>query len=169
MSCSTLQVKFFLWWPFGDQLFRFSRQRIFLGPNIYIYINNLSFNNRLRINLGLRMVLFSQNNVSKRHLPFSQGYTVTYNPCQVTSTSFLQVSVFSGCQLGDYFLNQVARTKILVATAPKVVAAWRVAVISQSAFTRQEQVLARIMALFKLILGKRKFLSTCIHVQMALP
>ena len=35
--------------------------------------------------------------------------------------SFLQVAVFSGRQLGDYFLNQVARTKILVVMAPKVV------------------------------------------------
>ena len=77
--------------------------------------------------MGVRRVLFSQNNVSKRHLLFSQVYTVTYNPCRVTSMSFLQVSVFSGCQLGDYFPNQVARTKILVAMAPKVVAAWRVA------------------------------------------
>ena len=41
--------------------------------------------------------------------------------------SFLQVSVFPGRQLGDYFPNHVARTKILVAMAPKVVAAWRVA------------------------------------------
>ena len=39
---------------------------------------------------------------------------------------FPQVSVFSGRQLGDYFPNQVARTKILVTIAPKVVAAWRV-------------------------------------------
>ena len=76
------------------------------------------------------MVLFSQSNVSKRHLLFSQVYTVTYNPCQV--------SVFSGHQLGDYFLNQVAGTNILVAMTPKVVTAWRVAVISQSAFTRRE-------------------------------
>ena len=52
--------------------------------------------------------------------------------------SFLQVSVFSGHQLGDYFLNQVARTKIIVVMAPKVVTAWRVAVISQSVFTRWE-------------------------------
>ena len=36
---------------------------------------------------------------------------------------------FSGCQLGDYLLNQVASNKILVAMAPKVVAAWRVAVL----------------------------------------
>jgi len=81
------------------------------------------------INLGLRMVLFRQNNVSKWHLPYSQVYTVTYNPCRVTSMSFPQVSVFSGCQLGDYFLNQVASTKILFAMVPKVVAAWRVAVL----------------------------------------
>ena len=74
------------------------------------------------------MVLFSQNNVSKRHLPYSQVYTVTYNPCQVTSMSFLQVSVFSGCQLGDYFPTQVASTKILVAMVPKVVTAWRIVV-----------------------------------------
>ena len=33
--------------------------------------------------------------------------------------SFLQVSVFSGHQLGDYFLNQVASTKMLVTMAPK--------------------------------------------------
>ena len=44
----------------------------------------------------------------------------------VTSMSFLQVSVFSGRQLGDYFPNQVARIKILVAMVPKMVAAWRV-------------------------------------------
>ena len=73
------------------------------------------------------MVFFSQNNVSKGHLPYSQVYTVTYNPCQVTSMSFLQESVFSGRQLGNYFQNQVANSKILVAMAPKVVAAWRVA------------------------------------------
>ena len=41
--------------------------------------------------------------------------------------SFVQVSVFPGRQLGDYVPNHVARTKILVAIAPKVVAAWRVA------------------------------------------
>ena len=40
--------------------------------------------------------------------------------------SCLQVSVFSGRPLGDYFPNQVAKTKILVAMAPKVVAAWGV-------------------------------------------
>ena len=33
---ATLEVKFFFWWPFGDQLFRFSRQRIFLGAKIYV-------------------------------------------------------------------------------------------------------------------------------------
>ena len=38
--------------------------------------------------------------------------------------SFLQF--FSGRQLGDYFPNQVASSKILVAMAPKVVAASRV-------------------------------------------
>ena len=72
------------------------------------------------------MVLFSQNNVSKRHLPNSQVYTVAYNPCQGTSMSLLQVSVFSGRQLGDYFPNQVASTTLLVAMVPKVVAARRV-------------------------------------------
>ena len=73
------------------------------------------------------MVLFSQNNVSKGHLPFSQVYTVTYKSMSSNIyMSFLQVSVFSGHQLGDYFLNQVARTKMLVTMAPKVVAAWRV-------------------------------------------
>ena len=72
------------------------------------------------------MVFFSQNNASKGHLPYSQVYMVTYNLCRVTSMSFLQVSVFSGRQLGDYFQNQVASSKILVAMAPKVVAAWRV-------------------------------------------
>ena len=72
------------------------------------------------------MVLLNQNNVSKQYLPYSQVYTVTYYPCRVTSMSFLQVSVFSGHQLGNYFLNQVASTKMLVTMAPKVVAAWRV-------------------------------------------
>ena len=72
------------------------------------------------------MVVFSQNNVSKRHLPYSQVHTVTYNRCRVTSMSFLQVSAFSGRQLGGYFPNQVASTKLLVAMMPKVVAAWRV-------------------------------------------
>ena len=72
------------------------------------------------------MVLLSQNNASKRYLPYSQVYTVTYYPCRVTSMSFLQVSVFSGHQLGDYFPNQVAGTKMLVIMAPKVIAAWRV-------------------------------------------
>ena len=125
--CGTLQVKFFLWWPFGDQFFRFSRQRIFLAAKIYI--NELSFNNWLIINLDLRMVLFSQNNLCKCHLPYSQVYTVTYNPCRVTSMLFPQVSVFSGRQLGEYLLNQVTSSKILVAMVPKVVAAWRVAVL----------------------------------------
>ena len=36
---------------------------------------------------------------------------------------------FSGHQLGKYLLNQVTTTKILVAIAPKVVVAWRVAVL----------------------------------------
>ena len=72
------------------------------------------------------MVLLNQNNVSKQYLPYSHLYTVTYYPCRVTSMSFLQVSVFSGHQLGNYFLNQVASTKMLVTMAPKVVAAWRV-------------------------------------------
>ena len=35
-----------------------------------IYINSESFNYWLTINLGLRMVLFSQNNVSKQHFPY---------------------------------------------------------------------------------------------------
>ena len=43
--------------------------------------------------------------------------------------SFPLVSVFSGRQLGKYLLNQVTSTKILVAMVPKVVAAWRVAVL----------------------------------------
>ena len=76
--------------------------------------------------------------------------------------SFLQVSVFSGHQLGDYFLNQVTRTKIIVVMAPKVVTAWRVAVISQSVFTRWDHILAQIMSLLKLILGKRIFLRMSI-------
>ena len=41
---TTLKVKFFFWWPSGDQLFRFSRQRIFLGAKIYV---NNSLNNWL--------------------------------------------------------------------------------------------------------------------------
>ena len=41
--------------------------------------------------------------------------------------SFLKVSVFSGRQLGEYSPKQVARTKILVTMASKVVAVWRVA------------------------------------------
>ena len=40
--------------------------------------------------------------------------------------SFLQVPIFRGHLFCDYFANQVASTKILVAMAPKVVAAWRV-------------------------------------------
>ena len=106
------------------ELFRFSHQRIFLALK---YINNLRFNNWLWINLGLRVGLFSQNNGSKRHLLVSQVCMVTYNPCWVTSMSFLKVSVFSGRQLGKYSPKQVARTKILVAMTSKVVAAWRVA------------------------------------------
>ena len=42
---------------------------------------------------------------------------------------FPQVSVFSGRQLGKYLLNQVTSSKILVAMVPKVVGAWRVAVL----------------------------------------
>ena len=36
LDMATLEVKFFFWWPFGDQLFRFSRQGIFLGGKIYV-------------------------------------------------------------------------------------------------------------------------------------
>ena len=36
IDMATLKVKFFFWWPSGDQLFRFSRQRIFLGAKIYV-------------------------------------------------------------------------------------------------------------------------------------
>ena len=39
---------------------------------------------------------------------------------------YLKVSVFSGCQLGEYSPKQVTRTKILVTVASKVVTAWRV-------------------------------------------
>ena len=49
-----------------------------------------------------------------------------YNSDNRLSYSFLQVSISCGRQLGDYFPNQVASTKILVAMVPKVVAAWRV-------------------------------------------
>ena len=52
------------------------------------------------------------------------------------SFSFLQVPVFCGCQLGDYFPNQVASTKILAAMAPKVVTAWRVVIPSRSVVVR---------------------------------
>ena len=38
---------------------------------------------------------------------------------------------FCGRQLGDYYLNQVTSTKILVAMEPKVVTAWRIAASSQ--------------------------------------
>ena len=41
-----------------------------------------------------------------------------------------QVSIFCGRQLGDNFPNEVASTKILVAMAPKVVAAWRVVLLT---------------------------------------
>ena len=39
---------------------------------------------------------------------------------------YLKVSVFSGCQLGEYSPKQVTRTKIFVTVASKVVTAWRV-------------------------------------------
>ena len=39
---------------------------------------------------------------------------------------FLQVSIFCGLLFGNYFVNQVTSTKILVAMVPKVVPAWRV-------------------------------------------
>ena len=48
----------------------------------------ISFNNWLVINLGLKMVLFSQDNVAKRYLLYSQVYRVTYNPCRVTLLLF---------------------------------------------------------------------------------
>ena len=50
-----------------------------------------------------------------------------YNSSNGLLFSFLQVSIFCGCLFGDYFANQVASTKILVIVAPKVVAAWGVA------------------------------------------
>ena len=43
---------------------------------------------------------------------------------QLILFSFLQVSIFCGRQPADYFPYQVAKTKILVAMAPKVIAAW---------------------------------------------
>ena len=36
---------------------------------------------------------------------------------------------FSGCEVGDYLLNQVTSTKILVTMVPKVVEAWRFAML----------------------------------------
>ena len=38
---------------------------------------------------------------------------------------FLYEPILHRCQLGDYFPNQVARSKILGATATKMVATWR--------------------------------------------
>ena len=49
-----------------------------------------------------------------------------YNSDNRLLFSFLQVLIFCGRQLDDYFPNQVASAKIIVAMAPKVVAAWRV-------------------------------------------
>jgi len=57
-----------------------------------------------------------------------------YNPDNRLWFSFVQVSIFYGHLFSDYFANQVASVKILVAMAPKVVAAWRV-VCSQVATT----------------------------------
>ena len=52
------------------------------------------------------MVLFSQNNVSKRHLPFSQVYTVTYNPCWVTSMSFFKYCKIPKISPGAYIFQR---------------------------------------------------------------
>ena len=54
--------------------------------------------------------------------------TLSFQYLQFRQLSFLfiQVSTLYGRQLGDYFPNQVASTEILVAMAPKLVAAWRV-------------------------------------------
>ena len=49
-----------------------------------------------------------------------------YNSDNRLLFSFHQVSIFCGRLFGNYFANQVARMKILVAMMPKVVAAWRV-------------------------------------------
>ena len=47
---------------------------------------------------------------------------------QAVLAIFYQNNILNcGRQLGDYFLNQLASTKMLVATVPKVVTAWRVA------------------------------------------
>ena len=35
VHCSTLKVKIFVQWPFGDQLFGFSQQGKFLGAKLY--------------------------------------------------------------------------------------------------------------------------------------
>ena len=67
---------------------------MFLGAKIYI--NNLSVNNWLIVNLGLRMVFFSQNNVSKHHLP---GRTKITKCC--TKTGFKLVFF-------QYFTNETA-------------------------------------------------------------
>ena len=65
---------------------------------------------------------YSPSGVSAEHL----NHFSTIQTIDLISFSFLQASVFCGRQVGDYFLNQVASIKILVAVAPKVVAAWRV-------------------------------------------
>ena len=57
-----------------------------------------------------------------------------YNPDNRLWFSFVQVSIFYGRLFGEYFANQVASMKILIAMVPKVVAAWRV-VCSQVAAT----------------------------------
>ena len=107
------------------------------------------------------MVLFSQNNASKRHLPYSQVHTVTYNPCRVTSMSFLQVSVFSGRYLGGYFQNQVANTKLLVAMAPKVVASWRVALCKGTLVLIPLGKCRFLHAVFNVIDGHRYLSADC--------
>ena len=48
-----------------------------------------------------------------------------YNSDKRLLFSFLQVSIFCDCLFDDYFANQFTSAKVLVAMAPKVVAAER--------------------------------------------
>ena len=56
----------------------------------------------------------------------AEDHFSTIQTIDLISFSFLQASVFWGCQVGDYFAHQVASTKILVAMMPIVVATWRI-------------------------------------------
>ena len=80
-------------------------------------------------------------NEYRRHLLILSLWYISRGPYHFSTIQtinylfrFFKYQFFCGRQLGDYFPNQVASTKILVSMAPKVVAAWRVGLVTTGLF-----------------------------------